>query len=134
MEDEVEQVLCRSLLPCDLEVALLQPLEVVDAIVGQEVQTELNAFDFFHDEFDDLKRISLLVDLFDDVGFFDEDRVNELDKLMLESEALLAQLAVEHPCVVDVELLARHVIARLFLHCCVRLGLLLLELRARGLI
>ena len=37
MEDEVEQVLSRPLLPSDLKVALLQPLEVIDAVVSQEV-------------------------------------------------------------------------------------------------
>ena len=37
MEDEVEEVLSRSLLARDLKIALLQPLEIVNAIVCQEI-------------------------------------------------------------------------------------------------
>lgn len=73
MEDEVEQVLRRPLLSRDLKVALLQPLEVIDAVVGQEVKTELNAFDLFDDKLNDLERVSLLMDLLNDLGLLNED-------------------------------------------------------------
>ena len=73
MEDEVEQVLRRPLLSRDLKVALLQPLEVIDAVVGQEVKTELNAFDLFDDKLNYLKWISLLVYLLDDIGLLDQN-------------------------------------------------------------
>ena len=49
MEDEVEQVLSGSLLARDLKIALLEPLEVINAIVCQEVETELDTLNFFHD-------------------------------------------------------------------------------------
>ena len=54
MEHEVEQVLSRPLLPCDLKVALLKPLEIIDAIISQEVKTELDTLDFFDNKFNDL--------------------------------------------------------------------------------
>lgn len=79
MEDKVEQVLSCSLLSGDLKVAVLKALEIVDTVVCQKIQTELHAFDFFDDEFDDLQRVSLLMDLFDYIWLFYKNRVNELD-------------------------------------------------------
>jgi len=54
VEHKVEEVLSRSLLPCHLEVALLEALEIRHAVVSQEIQTELDRFYFFDDQLDDL--------------------------------------------------------------------------------
>ena len=79
MENKVEKALCRPLLACHLKVAFLKSLEVVHAVLGQEVKTVLNAFDFFNDKLDDLQRIALLVDLLDDGWLLDKNGMDELD-------------------------------------------------------
>ena len=90
------------MLPRDLKVALLQSLEVIDAVVGQEVQTELNAFDLFDDKLNDLQWVSLLMNLLNNFWLFNENRVDKLDQFVLEGEPFLAQLTVEHARIVDV--------------------------------
>ena len=90
MEDKVEEVLGRSLLPCDSKVALLKAFEVVHAIFSEEIETELDTLYLFDDKFDDLQRVALLVDLLNDVRLLDQDRVDELHKLVLKGESLLA--------------------------------------------
>ena len=67
-----------ALLAGDLEVALLKSFEITHAVLGQEVQAELDALYFFDDELDYLERVSLLMYLLDDVGLLHEDRVNKL--------------------------------------------------------
>ena len=42
--------------------------------------------------------------------------MDKLDQFVLEGEPFLAQLTVEHARIVDVKLLAAHVVASLFLH------------------
>ena len=110
VEHEVEEVLGGALLACHLEVALLETLEIGHAVVSQKVETELHRLDFLDDKLDNLQRIALLVNLLNHVGLLHEDAVNELHKLVLKSVPLLAQLAVEHTCVVNVELLACEVV------------------------
>ena len=124
MEDEVEQVLSRPLLSSDLKVALLEPFEVIDAVVSQEVKTELNALDLLNDKLNDLQRVSLLMDLLDHIWFLNQYGVDELHELVFEGKSFLTQLAMKHSRVVDVELLAAHVIACLLLHRGVSLRLL----------
>ena len=67
-----------ALLAGDLEVALLESLEITHAVIGQEVQAELDTLYFFDDEFDYLEWVSLLMYLLDNIGLLHEDRVNEL--------------------------------------------------------
>lgn len=103
MEHKEEEVLRGTLLPSDLEVAVLEPLEVKAGEPGEEVEAELHGLDFLDDQLDYLQRVALLVDLLDDEGLLDQDGVDELDQLVLEREAFLPELALEDACVVDVE-------------------------------
>ena len=73
MKDEVEETLGCSLLASDLELALLKALEVIHAVLCQEVETVLDTFDFLDYKLDYLQRVALLMDLFNDRRFFDED-------------------------------------------------------------
>lgn len=116
MEDEVEEILGRPLLSGYLEIALLQSFEIVHAVVSEEVETKLDAFDFFHDELYDLEGVSLLVNLLDNVRLFNQDRMDELDKFVFKRKAFLPELAVEHSSVVDIELLAFDKVKSLLLH------------------
>ena len=125
MEDEVEEVLSRSLLSCDLKVALLEALEIIDTVVRQEVKTELDAFHFLDDELDDLQRVALLVNLLNDFRLFNQDRVDELYQLVFESEAFLTKFTMEHSSIVNVKLLLTLEIQCFFLHSHIRLGLCL---------
>ena len=43
------------------------------------------------------------MDLLDDEGLFDQNRVDELDQLVLKCEALLPKFALEDSCVVNIE-------------------------------
>ena len=112
-----------ALLAGDLEVALLESLEITHAVIGQEVQAELDTLYLFDDEFDYLERVSLLVYLLDNIGLLHEDRVNELHQFVLKSESFLPQLTVEHARVVNVELLAGLKVLCFFLHCHIRAAL-----------
>ena len=110
MEHKIEEVLCGALLASHLEVTLLETLEIGLAVIGQEVEAKLHRLDFFHDKLDNLQRVALLVDLLDYIRLLHENAVNELHKLVLKGVPFLAQLAVEHTRVVNVELLAREVV------------------------
>ena len=52
MEDKVEETLCSSLLAYDLKLALLEALKVVHAVLRQEIETVLDAFDFLDNKLD----------------------------------------------------------------------------------
>ena len=43
------------------------------------------------------------MDLLDDEGLFDQNRVDELDQLVLKCEAFLPKFALEDSCIVDIE-------------------------------
>ena len=92
VEHKEEEVLRGTLLPSDLEVAVLEPLEVEAGEPGEEVEAELHGLDFLDDQLDYLQRVALLVDLLDDEGLLDQDGVDELDQLVLEREAFLPEL------------------------------------------
>lgn len=54
------------------------------------------------------------MDLLDDIRLFDQDRVDELHQFVLKGEPFLAQLAVEHSGVVDIQFLAALVVKSFF--------------------
>ena len=49
MKYEEEEVLRGALLPSDLEVAVLEPLEVKSSELGKEIEAELHRLNFFDD-------------------------------------------------------------------------------------
>ena len=66
VEHKEEEVLCGTLLACNLEVAVLKPLEVEAGETRKEVETKLHRFYFFDNQLDYLQRVTLLVNLLDD--------------------------------------------------------------------
>ena len=74
VEHKEEEVRRGTLLPSDLEVAVLEPLEVEAGEPGEEVEAELHGLDFLDDQLDYLQRVALLVDLLDDEGLLDSVR------------------------------------------------------------
>ena len=77
------------MLTCHLKVAFLEAFKIVHTVLGQEVETVLNTFNFFDHELDDLQRVALLMDLLDDCWLLDKDGMDELDQLVLEGVPFL---------------------------------------------
>ena len=61
------------MLTSDPEVALLESLKVVHAVLCKEIETELDRLYFFDDKLDNLQRITLLMNLLNYLGFLNQD-------------------------------------------------------------
>lgn len=95
VEYKIVQMLSCVLLPHNLEIALLEALEVEAHISCQEVQAILNWFDFTDYKLHDLQRVSLLVNLFDYLWLFNQNRVNERYKFVFKGFSCFKQLSIE---------------------------------------